>query len=43
MSFQFGGKGPNDPKSRRYGLTMLDDRFEDVETEGDVTQITIDS
>ena len=41
--FQFGGKGPNDPRARRYGLTtLLADKFEDIETKGDVTQTTID-
>jgi len=41
--FQFGGKGPNDSKARRYGLTtLLADKFEDIETKGDVTQTTID-
>jgi hypothetical protein len=42
--FQIGGKGPNDPKAKRYGLTMhFDDKFEDIETEGDVTQTKIDT
>lgn len=42
--FQFCGKGPNDPKARRYGLSRLfEDRFKEDENECDVTQITIDS
>jgi hypothetical protein len=42
--FQFGGKGPNDPKARRYGLSRLfEDKFKENENEGDVTQTTIDS
>jgi hypothetical protein len=42
--FQFGGKGPNDPKARRYSLsTLFDDESEEGKTEGDVRQTTIDS
>src|SRR5690349_15886858 len=37
--FQIGGTGPNDPKARRYDLTI----DADTEVEGDVTQTTIDS
>ena len=37
--FQFGGKGPNDPKSRRYGLSALfEDGTDQDELVGDVTQ-----
>ena len=35
--FQIGGKGPNDPKAKRYGLTV----YQDTELEGDVEQTTI--
>jgi hypothetical protein len=38
--FQFGGKGPNDPSARRYGLPTLSD---DIEAKGNVTQTTIDA
>ncbi len=42
--FQFGGKGPNDPQARRYGLSMpFGGREESVELEGDVTQTTLDA
>jgi Plasmid pRiA4b ORF-3-like protein len=42
--FQIGGKGPNDPKARRYGLSSLfEDKFKEGESEGDVAQATIDS
>jgi len=37
--FQVGGKGPNDPKARRYGLEI----DEELEVEGNVTQTTIES
>jgi hypothetical protein len=37
--FQIGGKGPNDPKAKRYGLTV----YEDTEIEGDVRETTIDT
>lgn len=36
--FQIGGKGPNDPKAKRYGLTI----YQDAELEGDVGQTAID-
>ncbi len=40
--FQFGGKGPNDPKAKRYRLTLdFDAKFEDIEIDGDVTQTAI--
>jgi hypothetical protein len=41
--FQVGGKGPNDPKARRYGLTLPDDDMFGEREEGDVTETTIDS
>lgn len=41
--FQIGGKGPDDPKAKRYGLSAL---FEDSQASakltGDVTQTTLD-
>jgi len=37
--FQIGGKGPNDPKAKRYGLAM----YEEMEVEGDVRETTIDA
>lgn len=41
--FQFGGKGPNDPQSRRYGLSMpFGGRKAWVEWEGDVSQTRLD-
>lgn len=38
--FQIGGKGPNDPKARRYGTFGEN---EAVEMAGDVTETTIDT
>ena len=42
--FQIGGKGPNDPNAKQYGLSSA---FEDVtdqaKSEGDVTQTSIDT
>lgn len=35
--FQFGGKGPNDPKAKRYGLPDEDD------VAGDVTRTSLDA
>jgi hypothetical protein len=40
--FQFGGKGPNDPQARRYGLASLAAAEEEGEI-GDVRKTTIDS
>jgi hypothetical protein len=41
--FQVGGKGPNDPKARRYGLSALDDETStDSKLAGDVKQTAID-
>jgi hypothetical protein len=40
--FQVGGKGPMDPRARRYGLPMpMDDPFDDAPPAGDVTRTTI--
>jgi len=40
--FQIGGKGPMDPKARRYVLPMaVNDPFEDLQSAGDVTRTTI--
>jgi hypothetical protein len=41
--FQIGGNGPNDPKARRYGLTLPDDDIFGGHEEGDVTETTMDS
>lgn len=42
--FQVGGKGPMDPKARRYVLSMaMDDSFDKSKTAGDVTRTTIGS
>jgi hypothetical protein len=42
--FQFGGKGPNDPKARRYSLsTPFESELEQVESEGDVAQTTLEA
>ena len=42
--FQIGGKGPMDPKARRYVLPMsMDDPFSDGKPAGDVTRTTIGS
>lgn len=42
--FQIGGKGPMDPKARRYVLPMgMEDPFDDRESAGDVTRTTIAS
>ena len=40
--FQIGGKGPNDPDAKRYGLSF-EDAMEQSDLEGDVTQTPIDS
>jgi hypothetical protein len=40
--FQFGGKGPNDPDARSYGLSIaLQDGGE--QSNGDVRQVTLDA
>ena len=42
--FQVGGKGPQDPKARRYVLPMaMKDPFDDRKPEGDVTRTAIGS
>ena len=41
--FQVGGKGPNDPTARRYGLTIPDDDIFGEYEESDVIETTIDS
>jgi hypothetical protein len=42
--FQFGGKGPYDPKARRYGLTEYEDDLMGGESAaGDVRETTIGS
>jgi hypothetical protein len=41
--FQIGGKGPQDPKARRYGFpTYPDEISKDFKLAGDVKQTTID-
>ncbi len=42
--FQVGGKGPNDPKARRYGFPAYQDEVsDDFKLAGDVKQTTIDA
>lgn len=42
--FQIGGRGPMDPKARRYVLPMaMDDPFDDGKPAGDVTRTAIGS
>ena len=42
--FQVGGKGPNDPQARRYGVSMSPQGERGlVELEGDVAQTTLDA
>ena len=42
--FQVGGKGPDDPKARRYGLPAYQDEIsDDFKFVGDVEQTAIDS
>ena len=42
--FQIGGKGPNDPKARRYGFPAYQDEADDdFKLAGDVKQTTIDA
>ena len=42
--FQVGGKGPDDPKARRYGLPAYQDEIsDDFKLVGDVEQTAIDS
>ncbi len=42
--FQIGGKGPNDPQARRYGLsTPLEGKRKPAGLKGDVTRTTLDT
>jgi hypothetical protein len=42
--FQFGGKGPQDPKASRYGLSVYqDEALDNFKLTGDVMQTTIDA
>lgn len=42
--FQVGGKGPQDPKARRYGISSYqDEASDDFKLAGDVKQISIDA
>jgi len=42
--FQIGGKGPQDPKARRYGLSAYQDQIsDDFKLTGDVKQTAIDA
>jgi hypothetical protein len=42
--FQIGGKGPNDPKARRYSLAaLIAAESEESKIQGDVKQVTMDS
>jgi hypothetical protein len=42
--FQIGGKGPNDPKARRYGFPAYQDEADDdFKLAGDVKQTAIDA
>ena len=42
--FQIGGKGPHDPKARKYGLPAYDDEIsDDFKLAGDVKHTTIDA
>ena len=42
--FQIGGKGPNDPKARRYSLpALMAAEFGESKIQGDVKQTTMDS
>ena len=42
--FQFGGKGPNDPKARRYGLPAYRDELADgFKLAGDVMRTSMDA
>jgi hypothetical protein len=41
--FQVGGKGPQDPKARRYGFPVqADEGIDEFKLTGDVTQTTLD-
>ncbi len=41
--FQFGGKGPNDPNARRFGLAGALEESAQGELEGDVAKTTLDT
>lgn len=42
--FQLGGKGPNDPNAKRYGLPgAFEEMIGEVEIAGDVTETSLDS
>ncbi len=41
--FQIGGKGPQDPKAKRYGLSEVSDGLFDDKPQGNVTQTTLGS
>lgn len=42
--FQFGGKGPNDPKAKRYGLSMSSKKEKGLaKLAGDAAQTTLDA
>jgi pRiA4b ORF-3-like protein len=40
--FQVGGKGPNDPKARRYGFSLADDEIMGSKMAGDVRDTIMD-
>jgi hypothetical protein len=40
--FQVGGKGPNDPKARRYSFSSTDDEVMGGKLAGDVREIVMD-
>ena len=40
--FQIGGKGPNDPKARRYGFSSTDDEIMGGKLAGDVRETILD-
>lgn len=41
--FQVGGKGPNDPKARKYAIPMDEDEiFTELQLTGNVTRTTLD-
>ena len=41
--FQVGGKGPNDPKAKKYGIPVQEDEiFNELQLTGNVTQTTLD-
>ena len=41
--FQVGGKGPHDPKAKKYGIPVQEDEiFNELQLTGNVTQTTLD-